>query len=95
VSWDENWAARSSCKKNMQDAFFSKGAANVERAKQVCANCPVRTECLAEALDKQIPWGVWGGMSERERRALLRRRPASSWRAVLEAARDREAVVTA
>ena len=41
-----------------------------------CARaCPVRTECLAEALDNQIEWGVWGGMTERERRALLRRRP--------------------
>jgi len=48
----------------------------------------VRTECLAEALDNQIEWGVWGGMTERERRALLRRRPNASWRAVLEAARD-------
>jgi hypothetical protein len=47
----------------------------------------VRTECLAEALDNQIEWGVWGGMTERERRALLRRRPnVSSWRGLLEAA---------
>jgi WhiB family redox-sensing transcriptional regulator len=50
----------------------------------------VRTECLAEALDNQIEWGVWGGMTERERRALLRRRPNASWRAVLEAARTKE-----
>jgi len=51
----------------------------------------VRTECLAEALDNQIEWGVWGGMTERERRALLRRKPHASWRAVLEAARDQSA----
>jgi WhiB family redox-sensing transcriptional regulator len=44
----------------------------------------------AEALDNQIEWGVWGGMTERERRALLRRRPNASWRKVLESARDRE-----
>ena len=43
--------------------------------------CPVRTECLADALDNRIEFGVWGGMTERERRALLRRRPnVSSWR---------------
>ena len=48
----------------------------------------MRTECLAEALDNQIEWGVWGGMTERERRALLRRRPDASWRNVLETARE-------
>jgi WhiB family redox-sensing transcriptional regulator len=48
----------------------------------------VRTECLAEALDNRIEFGVWGGMTERERRALLRRRPdVTSWRDLLENAR--------
>ena len=51
---------------------------------------PRAHQCLAEALDNQIEWGVWGGMTERERRALLRRRPTASWRAVLEAAREQE-----
>ncbi|MFE7779418.1 WhiB family transcriptional regulator, partial [Streptomyces sp. NPDC057445] len=62
------------------------------RAKAVCLGCPVQTECLAEALDNRIEFGVWGGMTERERRALLRRRPdVTSWRTVLETARrDRE-----
>ena len=61
--------------------------AEQNKAKQLCSGCPVRTECLAEALDHQIEWGVWGGMTERERRALLRRHPNASWRAVLEKAR--------
>jgi WhiB family redox-sensing transcriptional regulator len=40
---------------------------------------------LAEALDNRIEWGVWGGMTERERRALLRRRPnVQTWRTVLQ-----------
>jgi len=44
---------------------------------------------LADALDNRIEFGVWGGMTERERRALLRRRPeVVSWRRVLEDARD-------
>jgi WhiB family redox-sensing transcriptional regulator len=57
----------------------------------------VRTECLAEALDNQIEWGVWGGMTERERRALLRRRPnVTSWRLLLETAMaDHAAAVAA
>ena len=46
--------------------------------------CPVRFDCLAEALDNRIEWGVWGGMTERERRQLLRQRPdVASWRSVL------------
>jgi WhiB family redox-sensing transcriptional regulator len=49
----------------------------------------VRTECLADALDNRVEFGVWGGMTERERRALLRRRPdVSSWRKVLEGKRE-------
>jgi WhiB family redox-sensing transcriptional regulator len=43
--------------------------------------------CLADALDNKVEFGVWGGMTERERRALLRRRPnVTSWRRLLEAA---------
>jgi WhiB family transcriptional regulator, redox-sensing transcriptional regulator len=65
-----------------------RGAAQRE-AKLVCFGCPVRTECLAEALDNRIEFGVWGGMTERERRALLRRRPdVRSWQGLLAAARD-------
>ncbi|MDQ0294519.1 hypothetical protein J2S52_002558 [Streptomyces sp. DSM 41037] len=48
----------------------------------------MRTECLADALDNRVEFGVWGGMTERERRALLRRRPTvTSWRRLLETAR--------
>jgi WhiB family transcriptional regulator, redox-sensing transcriptional regulator len=60
------------------------------QAKLICRGCPVRTECLAEALDSGNEFGVWGGMTERERLALLRRRPhVTSWRDLLERARDR------
>jgi WhiB family redox-sensing transcriptional regulator len=70
------------------DTLFVQGAAQ-NRAKAVCVGCPVRTECLADALDNHIEFGVWGGMTERERRALLRRRPdVTSWRDLLERARD-------
>lgn len=81
--WDEDWAVRAACRGNPEDMFVR--GAEQNRVKVICAECPVRLECLAEALDNQIEWGVWGGMTERERRALLRRSPASSWRAVLEA----------
>lgn len=87
--WVEDWATMASCRATQQpDQLFVRGAEQ-NKAKQVCAACPVRSECLAEALDNQIEWGVWGGMTERERRALLRRKPNASWRAVLEAARTK------
>ena len=51
----------------------------------MCSSCSVKAECLVEALDNRIEWGVWGGMTERERRALLRRRPnVTTWRKVLQ-----------
>ena len=65
------------------DALFVEGAAQRE-ARIVCTGCPVRLACLADALDNRMDFGVWGGMTERERRALLRRRPeVRSWRAEL------------
>ena len=59
-------------------------------AKAICKGCPVLAECLADALDNRTEFGVWGGMTERERRALLRRRPdVRSWAAVLQEAKAR------
>ena len=69
-----DWRINASCRDADPDGFFVRGAEQ-NRAKLVCMGCPVRTECLAEALDGRINFGVWGGMTERERRALLRRRP--------------------
>ena len=79
------------CHREDPELFFAESPSDVELAKSLCGTCPVRTECLAEALDNQIEWGVWGGMTERERRALLRRRPTASWRNVLETARVKAA----
>ncbi len=85
--WAEDWASRGACRTTDPDALFVQGAAQ-NRAKVVCTGCPVRTECLADALDNRVEFGVWGGMTERERRALLRRRPnVTSWRTLLETAR--------
>ncbi|MEU6769568.1 WhiB family transcriptional regulator [Streptomyces sp. NPDC046853] len=79
--------ARAMCRTADPDDLFVQGAAQ-HRAKAVCSGCPVRTECLVYALDSRVEHGVWGGLTERERRALLRRRPTvTSWRRLLEAAR--------
>ena len=86
--WIAEWTERAACKGTDPDELFVQGAAQ-NRAKLICRGCPVRTECLAAALDNNIEFGVWGGMTERERRALLRRRPdVTSWRELLERARD-------
>lgn len=82
-----DWRVAAACRDTDPDVLFVRGAEQ-HAAKRVCSGCLVRTECLAEALDKRIEFGVWGGMTERERRALLRRRPdVTSWAQLLEAAR--------
>ncbi len=91
MSWNDDWASQAQCKQAGPDELFVRGAAQ-NRAKQLCAGCPVKMECLAEALDHQIEWGVWGGMTERERRAILRKRPnVSSWRRLFETAAAEQA----
>jgi WhiB family transcriptional regulator, redox-sensing transcriptional regulator len=88
MAWIEDWTGQAACRATDPDALFVQGAAQ-NRAKAVCLSCPVRTECLADALDNRIEFGVWGGMTERERRALLRRRPdVTSWHVLLQTARD-------
>jgi WhiB family transcriptional regulator, redox-sensing transcriptional regulator len=82
---DGHWTARASCGAGRvsPDALFVEGSAQRE-VRAVCLTCPVRLECRADALDARADFGVWGGMTERERRALLRRRPdVRSWRAEL------------
>ncbi|MEV7676934.1 WhiB family transcriptional regulator [Streptomyces sp. NPDC088752] len=84
----ETWGEKAACRTSDPDELFAEGAAQ-SKAKAACTGCPVRTECLAYALDHRIEHGIWGGMTERERRALLRRRPlVTSWRRLLEAARS-------
>ena len=76
------WTMQAKCR-GMQDQLFPEGA-DQKRARAICLGCSVRSECLAEALDNRIEWGVWGGMTERERRQPLRERTdISSWSSVL------------
>lgn len=80
--FQDDWTIKAKCR-GMEDALFPE-AADQKRARLLCSGCPVQSECLAEALDNRIEWGVWGGMTERERRLLLRQRTdVSSWSSVL------------
>lgn len=49
------------CRSNDPELWFAERTAEVEQAKTLCHTCPIRAGCLAGALDRAEPWGVWGG----------------------------------
>ena len=75
----EVWQARAACRGPHASVFFpppqferkDEKLAREEQAKAICATCPVREPCLAYALRIREPHGIWGGMSEAERRLLI------------------------
>ena len=71
---DQTWAVQAACAGSDPDTLFVRGSAQ-RQVRQVCLACPVRIECLADALSSSTMFGVWGGLTERERRALMRRYP--------------------
>lgn len=73
----EPWQARALCAQTDPEAFFPEKGGSPRPAKAVCAGCPVRAECLAFALEHDERFGVWGGLSERERRVLRTGRAAA------------------
>jgi WhiB family redox-sensing transcriptional regulator len=82
-----DWTADALCAQTDPALFFPKKGGSTREAKAVCTSCPVRQECLDYALDYEshnhpgadtrAPHGIWGGLTERERRALLRDRRAA------------------
>lgn len=74
------WITRANCRGGDPDVLFVRGAEQRGVAASVCGRCPVKTQCLADALDNRVEFGVWGGLTERQRRALLRANPdVKSW----------------
>ncbi|WP_236572081.1 WhiB family transcriptional regulator [Nocardiopsis sp. FR4] len=67
--------ARASCRDLPDPDRMFGDTLQQRRARHICAPCPIRRTCLAEALDLRIDIGLWGGMTARERRALRRRNP--------------------
>ena len=73
------WVLQGLCLTTDPDKLFVRGAAQ-RKAATMCRDCPVKAECLADALDNEVEFGVWGGMTERQRRALLKQHPeVDSW----------------
>jgi WhiB family redox-sensing transcriptional regulator len=63
------------CRVNDPELFFADSPADVEYAKSLCATCPARHDCLAGALERSEPWGVWGGEWFVQGVAVPRKRP--------------------
>lgn len=74
----DDWSDRARCRGTDPDQFFVRGAAQARRAIAVCSGCEVKEQCLGYALEHAIDFGVWGGLTERQRRAYQRRLVASA-----------------
>jgi WhiB family redox-sensing transcriptional regulator len=73
------WQRYANCLGVDPDLFFPERGGSTREAKEVCRGCVVREECLQYALDNAEKFGIWGGMSERERRVLRRRRNGTAY----------------
>ena len=72
-SGELEWQERALCAQTDPEAFFPEKGGSTREAKQICNSCEVRAECLEYALGHDERFGIWGGLSERERRRLKRR----------------------
>lgn len=69
---DRVWMLEAKCLDADPEAFFPEKGGSTREAKRICAVCPVRVECLEHALEHEERFGIWGGLSERERRRVKR-----------------------
>lgn len=67
------WQADALCAQTDPESFFPEKGGSTRDAKRICGSCDVRSECLEYALANDERFGIWGGLSERERRKLRRR----------------------
>ncbi|MGH4024525.1 MAG: WhiB family transcriptional regulator [Pseudonocardiaceae bacterium] len=63
------------CRLHDPDLWFAESPAELERAKKLCTGCPLKADCLASALSRQEPWGVWGGEIVERGEVIARKRP--------------------
>ena len=66
----DQWQDRALCAQTDPEAFFPEKGGSTREAKKICLGCEVRHECLDYALEHDERFGIWGGLSERERRRL-------------------------
>lgn len=83
--WAMGWQYRAACRGEDSSVFFAPNyferkdekEAREAKAKALCVRCPVRLECLDYALRAREPHGIWGGLNEVERKALIRERESA------------------
>lgn len=68
-----SWQVQALCAQTDPEAFFPEKGGSTRDAKRICSSCEVRSQCLEFALENDERFGIWGGLSERERRKLRRR----------------------
>jgi len=73
VAEEHDWQERALCAQTDPEAFFPEKGGSTREAKRICQGCEVRSECLEYALQHDERFGIWGGLSERERRKLKKR----------------------
>ena len=66
------WQEQALCAQTDPEAFFPEKGGSTREAKRICVGCEVKGECLEYALEQDERFGIWGGLSERERRRLKR-----------------------
>ena len=69
----QSWQEQALCAETDPEAFFPEKGGSTREAKKICTGCEVKAECLEYALSNDERFGIWGGLSERERRRLRRR----------------------
>ena len=69
-----SWTEEANCKGADADIFFPERGASTRKAKSICRACSVQEECLEFAIENSEKFGIWGGLSERERRRIKRQR---------------------
>ena len=73
VPGELEWQERALCAQTDPEAFFPEKGGSTREAKRVCMSCEVRVQCLDYALENDERFGIWGGLSERERRRVKKR----------------------
>jgi WhiB family redox-sensing transcriptional regulator len=82
VVGDLSWQDGANCRGANADLFFPERGASTRAAKAICRECAVRADCLEFAISTGEKFGIWGGMSERERRRVRRERQIAAVRKV-------------
>lgn len=74
--WEADWMNDALCAQTDPESFYPEKGHSTRDAKATCMRCDVRAECLEDALVNRERWGIWGGVTERERRKMIHARDA-------------------